>query len=250
MPHIFKTLKYIEIETCSACTRKCKWCLFGNVPSYYNKTNEFLETEYIIKIFEDLKEINFSGMLSLFSINEPLLDDRIVSGELIRIARKILNDSVSLIITTNGDLLTKNLCDSLFAAGLNKLVISCYDDKTLALAKEYYIRNSKIEVQDKRYFNEGHWEYNRAGSVVCSDNRRYKSCFIPYIQSVIGWDGNVRVCCYDAQATLKLGNIKEKSYLSILDSSYFNNLRKDILKQRQLIQPCNICNVDGLLRKR
>lgn len=250
MPNILKTLRYVEIETCSACTRECRWCLFGNDTGYFNGKNEYLETEYITKVLNELKSIQFRGMVSFFSINEPLLDERITSGDLIRRAREILDVSVTLLITTNGDLLTKQLCKNLFASGLDKLVVSCYDDKTINHAYRYHEQYSKIEIQDKRYFNDGKWEYNRAGSVSCNDSRHYQSCLIPYLQSVIGWDGDVRLCCYDVLSKGKLGNIKKDSYLSILTNPEFNQLRKNILNNREFVHPCNLCNVEGSFRNK
>lgn len=45
--NIFDTLKYIEIETHSACTRECPWCLFGAYPDFRPSEQTFLDTEYI-----------------------------------------------------------------------------------------------------------------------------------------------------------------------------------------------------------
>lgn len=250
MPKINHTLRYIEIETCSACTRKCEWCLFGHYDYYTTRGNLLLEEEYIRKIFIELAVNNYNGLISLYSMNEPLLDERIRDGTLLKLGRSILGDKNFFLLTSNGDLLTDDVVTTLFNSGLSKLNISCYDDYTIEKFKKYTDWEYNIEIKDKRYFRDGKWEYNRAGSIDCHINSDldYRSCFLPMFQSIIGWDGEVRLCGYDALGTVKLGNIKEKSYYEILASETFHKLRTTIRNTRQSIETCRKCNFSGALR--
>lgn len=65
-------------------------------------------------------------MIALFSINEPLLDERILNGKLIRDCKTVFQEQVLVGLTTNGDLLTPTVADMLFESGLDILKISCY----------------------------------------------------------------------------------------------------------------------------
>lgn len=60
-------------------------------------------------------------MIALFSINEPLLDERISSGRLIRDCKRIFDDQVLVSLTTNGDLLSPAAVEILFRNGLDQL---------------------------------------------------------------------------------------------------------------------------------
>ena len=247
MSSVLKSLKYIEIETCNTCTRSCEWCPFGSFEGYRPKKPSFLDTKYIHSILNELAEIHFNGQLSLFSINEPLMDKRIISGELISLSKAELKDAILLLIT-NGDLLTDLIICNMFEAGLDKLLVSCYDDETYNKTEFYKQKYSyAIDHLDKRYFNNGDWEYNRAGSVNCKDDSKYKQCHIPVFQSIIGYDGEVRLCCYDALGVSKLGNIKSNKLSEILDNDKINSLRKQIQENRTTISPCDVCNVEGTI---
>ena len=65
---------------------------------------------------------------------------------------------------------------------------------------------------------------------------------MPFFQTVIGWDGEVRICCHDALNKIKIGNIKNEGLLDILESKIAKKYRNDILLNRKEIYPCNICN--------
>lgn len=100
---IFQTLCYVEIETVSACTRSCPWCLFGAYPDFRSAQEQYLDTEVIYNVFRSLKRNGFRGMIALFSINEPLLDERIRGGRLISDCKRIFDGQVLVGLTTTKD---------------------------------------------------------------------------------------------------------------------------------------------------
>jgi len=247
MAKIPRTLQYIEVETCSACTRNCNWCLYGHYKDFKERGNQILENHYIEQVFNDLAGNGYKGTIGLFSMNEPLLDERITNGSLLELGRSIFENQVSFHLTTNGDLLTDDILKTLFSSGLSRLIISCYDDQMLERGSYFTKNNFDVVILDKRYFQTGSWEYNRAGSVDCNNDNHlnYQSCYLPMFQSVIGWDGEVRLCCHDALGTMKIGNIKENSLFEILTNNSFDELRKSIRNNRTSIEPCKSCNYGG-----
>lgn len=245
---INKSLKYIEIETCSNCTRACKWCLFGKYDNFRGKTNKYLETKYILSIFKDLNELDFNGTIAFHSINEPLLDERISSGHLIKLCKEHLKDA-NIRIITNGDLLETDILENLYCAGLDKLSVSCYDDHTYKKVSGFKEKYADINILDQRRYNLGRWESNRAGTIemVMTSKIQYNSCFMPFFRTVIGWDGEIRLCCHEAMGVIKFGNIKKENLTTILNKEVFIKYREELVNNRKNLYPCNKCNVNGSL---
>lgn len=245
--NIFNTLRYVEIETCSSCTRKCKWCLFGCYPDNRPIDNQLLETDVIEMVLEDLKRNQFDGMIALYSINEPLLDTRIQSGEIIYLCKKILGDSAKISLTSNGDLLNKTITRKLFSCGLDRLKISCYDDKGYEKAQRIRAINEQILVLDQRRYTKGECESNRGGSIKSLRNldRSFSSCYMPQYRTVVGWDGQVRLCPHEMLGKISLGNVYEKMLSEILMNKQTVKLRTFLKKNRKQVYPCNLCNIDG-----
>ena len=241
---LFNTLKYIEIETASGCNRACKWCLFGQYPNFRPAQLQFLDKDIIIKIFNDLSAISYQGIIAFYSINEPLLDDRICSGELFRHCKEILGNNVIIELMTNGDNLTASCLSKMFASGLDSLLITAYEKDNYNTYKNVFANSDNIRILDHSCFNEGYYYSNRAGSISDSLNsqKRYKNCLFPYYKTVIGWDGELRICYNDILQNIKVGNVYKDSLLSILNSEKFIKIRDQLKTNREAISPCNQCN--------
>nr|WP_295680152.1 radical SAM/SPASM domain-containing protein [uncultured Lachnoclostridium sp.] len=245
MPNLNRMLEYVEIETCSSCTRKCPWCLYGQVEGFADQPFEILKTSYIEKILYELLENNFKGTVSFYSMNEPLLDERIIDGSLFRICKKILGDAVKIKLNTNADLLTEEILKGMKESGLDFASISCYDMEVLNKVKEYYHKFKGVNCRDYTNENQNKLKYNRAGSIESItdlDNTNFATCHMPYYTTVIGYDGKVRLCAFDSLGQIDIGSIKEQNLFDILNSDRMKKLRKEILNNRMNIAPCNKCN--------
>ena len=113
----------IEIETINRCNGTCSFCPVNrNVD-----TREFkkMPEELFNKIIQELKEINYSGSVALYSNNEPLLDKRIY--EFARITREELPNSY-IYMFTNGTLIDMDKFLELMKY-LDLLVIDNYTDE-------------------------------------------------------------------------------------------------------------------------
>ncbi len=62
-----------------------------------------------------------------------------------------------------------------------------------------------------------------------------------WTQPVINQDGEMAVCCFDKDNTIKIGNIKEKRFSDLWNSENYNNFRKKVLKNRKSIPICRNC---------
>ena len=241
-------LQRIELETCNVCTRQCKWCPHGSNEEFRKRKAEFLETQYIESLLNDLQELRFSGDLLLFSLNEPLIDKRICSGELIRLSKKYLNPNCKVIIHTNGDLLTNEIIENFINSGLDSIVVSCYDpeivEKSYIFRKKY---QERIDFVCTNHFanNYAELKYNRAGSIEATSIKTLSYCLLPVFLAVVGFDGEIRICNFDVLGNHKVGNIKNISLRDIVNSKEYKILKSKISSNRKDIFPCNKCNYEG-----
>ena len=241
-------LNQLEIETCSLCNRKCPWCLFGQIPDFRGNELQFLEIRYIEKIFRELNRNHFKGIINFYSMNEPLLDKRITDGELFRLCRKYLNDlDVKMCINTNGDLLENSNIERMTRSGLERINVSCYSEPVLEKVTEMRKKFKEIIILD--YTNERAklLIHNRAGAITSYSGHSAsgtKSCSLPVFSTVIGFDGNVRLCCNDALGKMKVGNIMNNNLYDILNQKNICKLRNKILVNRKTVSPCSICNFE------
>ena len=70
-----KKLKSIQIETIQGCTLHCSFCPNSKI----DYTMKLMSKKLYHSIIDQLKEMDFTGRVSPFLMNEPLLDKRLVS---------------------------------------------------------------------------------------------------------------------------------------------------------------------------
>lgn len=245
---ITKTLKYVEIETFSGCTRKCVWCLHGS-RTFQRPNNSYLDTKIIERVFRELYDMGFDGTIALYSINEPLMDERIKNGMLIELCKTIFYKRINCVLITNADLLNQSVVDRLFQAGLDKLSISCYSNQDYERASIYNNIGYNIQILDQRRFLKGEWESNRAGVISGKITKTEElCCYAPFFRIVIGWDGNIRICPHEMQGIINFGNIKSEKLIDILRKDEFKIFRTTLIDNRKSIYPCSGCNVEGGLK--
>jgi len=72
-------------------------------------------------------------------------------------------------------------------------------------------------------------------------NELLNHCWKLWHACVITWDGLVVPCCFDKDATHRLGDLKSKSFLEIWKGQDYNNFRTMLLKGRDKIDICTNC---------
>ena len=112
--------------------------------------NEFISQMLHEKIYDELKDNDFSGSVIFSGFVEPLLDKRIYK-QIREIRNKLPQANIELI--TNGDPLNHERIEKLFDSGLSYLLVSAYDseeqairframlDKTNVDSSKYIVRN-------------------------------------------------------------------------------------------------------------
>ena len=104
----------IEIETVNRCNNDCPFCPANKHDDSRQLT--YMPEKTIMKIANELGMVKYSGLLGLFSNNEPLIDKRIVK---ICASFREKVPLAHIYLYTNGILLNYQLYIKLFKAGLD-----------------------------------------------------------------------------------------------------------------------------------
>ncbi|MEL6207666.1 MAG: radical SAM protein, partial [Pseudomonadota bacterium] len=119
-PEIGNTLEHVQIQTASWCNRECAFCPSGT----FDIPKTFMTDDVLDRIARELQRLGFRGRFSPYLMNEPLLDKHL--PERIARIRKVL-DKATFFISTNGDALSLEVGERLFAAGLDRMLVNLYD---------------------------------------------------------------------------------------------------------------------------
>ena len=159
----------IEFNLSGLCNRKCVFCPRAD-PSVYPNVNEHISLDLYEKIMRELSEVEYSGMILYSAFGEPLLYKNIEA--VLKISKEycpnVRNETV-----TDGDFVTPAKLQSLFAAGLDTLLISLYDgpeqmDVFQAMIDEVGLSDTQVVLRKRWLPPEEHYGItlsNRAGMV-------------------------------------------------------------------------------------
>ena len=247
----------IEISESGTCNRKCSFCP-RSAPGFIDK-KIFIDSKLHKKLCNELNQLNYEGTIRYSGFVEPLLDKKIY--DLIKMVRDYLPNS-NIELVTNGDPLNLERLQKLFRCGLNKILISAYDNKENAdaledlckkanLSKEQYIVRHRYYSEDKDF---GITLSNRAGlmenaefKIASLKEPLKKPCFIPSYTFFLDYQGDVLMCPHDWGKKIILGNLNDKSLTDIWFSDKSIKLRKNLNRSNRNFAPCNVCDVDGTL---
>lgn len=268
-----------QVEITRNCSRRCSMCGI-NSTGWKLGEYEFMTTELAEKIAIELN--NWLGKLRIeFALQgEPLANPR--AAEIIKIFRDKFPKS-QLLISTNGDFLTRELAENLFNNGLNILLVNCYDKYTKPRIQEilapltcYPEKSTNIPSLDfykdkpKVYCYQGNnfKEIIYIDSVINNDGiskirklnnqgsygNNYSGKILPLKNScsnvfreiVIKANGDIMSCCMDWLKKQPVGKFPEKSLKEIWEGEKFNNIRKQLYNyDRTNLELCKGCDYVG-----
>jgi radical SAM protein with 4Fe4S-binding SPASM domain len=116
------------------------------------------------------------------------------------------------------------------------------DKVELKTAQFYNFENGNQLMTDIARFS----RYEQCNSPGNGPKYRIKSrlpnhCFRMWNSAVITWDGWVVPCCYDKDASIKMGNLNEQSFREIWAGQKYREFRKKILFSRKEVDICRNC---------
>ncbi len=250
-------MSVVEISNSGVCNRKCSFCPRSD-PNY-KEVNDFISKELHHKIFYELSQLNYSGMVIYSGYVEPLLDKKIYSS--ISEARKFLPNA-QIEIITNGDVLNLERLKMLFDSGLSTLLISVYDgpkeeEQFYKLCKKANLRDDQYVIRNRYMSSDKNFGLNISNRSGTLKNASYvipplkkalsSVCNYPAYTFFIDYNGDVQMCSHDWAKKFIAGNVKNEKIIDIWLNKNFKKARENLLNAKRGFSPCNKCDVDGEL---
>ena len=248
-------MSVVEISNSGVCNRKCSFCPRSD-PNF-KEVNEFISKELHHKIFNELNQLNYSGMVIYSGYVEPLLDKKIYSS--ISEARKFLPNA-QIEIITNGDVLNLERLKMLFDSGLSTLLISVYDgpkeeEQFYKLCKKANLRDDQYVIRNRYMTSDKNFGLNISNRSGTLKNASYvipplkkalsSVCNYPAYTFFIDYNGDVQMCSHDWAKKFIAGNVKNEKIIDIWLNKNFKKARENLLNAKRGFSPCDKCDVDG-----
>jgi radical SAM protein with 4Fe4S-binding SPASM domain len=119
------------------------------------------------------------------------------------------------------------------------------------LAKEVGVDHLALKTAQIYNFEEGsdllpqnpkYARYEKSGLSYKIKNGLLSHCWRMWQGCVVTWDGKVVPCCFDKDATYRLGELENMTFKKIWHGEEYNRFRRLILKSRSNIDICKNCS--------
>ena len=210
-----------------------------------------MSEELFRKIIDELSEMNYTRGISLYSNNEPFLDERIIDFH--KYANEKLPQAVFWLYT-NGSLLTFEKFIEIMPY-LDKLIIDNYNDNKeinspeLKKIYDYLQEHHELDRRVRFWFRmQNEILTSRGGQAPnkqdMNDRRAMNViCPLPFRQFIIRPTGEVSLCCNDALGKYTLGDLNTQSIAEIWTSEKYQEIRHEMLRNRRKNLPlCRECD--------
>lgn len=249
----------IEFSNNALCNRRCIFCPRVNSTLFPNK-NEHLSYDLFQKTMKELAAVDYSGRISFSGFCEPLLTKDL--EKYIALGKKTCH-KMTIEISSNGDILTKDRMKSLFDAGLDNIRISLYEgphqNEIFMKIKNELNLNDKQVIVRSRYLSAeqsyGLTISNRAGAVTLNNESirieplkepLKQPCYYPFYKMLVDYNGDVLICSNDWLKNLIVGNLHGQTVYEVWNGHKFNEARIRLMRHDRSFAPCDICDVNGI----
>jgi len=96
--------------------------------------------------------------------------------------------------------------------------------------------------------NHQYSRYLQAGNIFTLKTKMKNRCRRLWMQPVINWDGEMNICCYDKNGSIKIGNIQEHSFSELWCGEKMQKMRNVVLNNRSAFEICRNCG-EGIVQK-
>ena len=112
------------------------------------------------------------------------------------------------------------------------------DEVKIKTAQIYDFENGHALIPDIAHYSR--YKKNNTGQFEIR-NKLLNQCWRMWQGCVITWDGKIVPCCFDKDATYKLGDLQTESFEKIWFSEPYNHFRRSVLTGRNQIDICTNC---------
>ena len=265
-----KNLTQVEIEIFSYCNRQCWFCPNSFIDRH--SENHFLDEELYLSVLKQLKEMDYSNVITYSRYNEPLSNKEVFIKRL-KQAKEYCPNAV-LRTNSNGDFLTDiGYLDELAQAGLQDIDVQCYLNKEEKYSSETFdIKTKKFahrlglnyRVENCGSMMRAYFDYdkmkltytmfdfenvanNRGESLEnVKEYSRQEACLVPFQHLYIDYTGDVMLCCnlrhdIESHQNFIIGNINNQSLADIFMSEKMLKFRRLLCCCNTQIDPCKTC---------
>lgn len=263
-------MNVINIEISTYCNRRCSYCPM----SIYPREQKYMSKDLFMKLINELKLIDYCGLILLNFFNEPLFDEHL--NEKIRYVKNIL-PNVRIAFNTNGDLLTKEKLNELWESGLNQIFITLHtnpnekyiDEQKRNELKKFLIKldmesqfERRSEIPNRNITVDVNLSNDRRILICCNNwqeygndrggtlkelrmNKRTKPCVNPLREIFIAYDGKIKPCCniYFNSDDI-YGNANEDSLIDIYFNEQIIKFRRELFTFSVKKRYCATCNTE------
>jgi radical SAM protein with 4Fe4S-binding SPASM domain len=111
------------------------------------------------------------------------------------------------------------------------------DEVKIKTAQIYDFENGHELIPDDMY---SRYKKNDSGNYEIK-NKMLNQCWRMWQGCVITWDGKIVPCCFDKDASFKIGDLESNHFRSVWYSPEYNNFRRSVLTGRSNIDICTNC---------
>jgi MoaA/NifB/PqqE/SkfB family radical SAM enzyme len=208
-----------------------------------------MELSTVEILIHQLEAAGFDGDIHITGFGEPTLHPNILD------IIEICSDKFCTEMITNGDrLLAKKLNHrDLKSAGLNTLIVDCYDGEEHVSQMKEILSDCQIYYRIRDHHDNGEpelfklYNFNNRGGLLNHSESLLRPCWLPFYKAFVDWDGEVRLCCNDwARSQPGFGNVHRERFDEIWMSENFVEIRKQLnTGHRQDLLACKNCDTCG-----
>jgi radical SAM protein with 4Fe4S-binding SPASM domain len=193
-----------------------------------------MDSRVFNKIMFELNKMNYKGRISLYLMNEPFLDDKIL--DLIKMAASSCKEA-RINISTNGVIPNKTHIAKAYEFGLTDCDVSCYSD---AMWNKW--KDENVNAIDMRGYK---YDYNnRGGNIEAGEGKEIGGyCERPFQQMYINAFGKAVLCCSDYKFQVIMGDIRKQKLKDIWNGEMYTKYREQLKTgERKGLTLCENCN--------
>ena len=240
--------KEIEFETTAYCNRKCVYCPNVDFERFGEHENFLMKQEVFENLVQQLKDLNFSGLISPHLYGEPMSDPRML--EWCRYIKNHLPKS-KLKIVTNGDYLNDKNFNNFLKNDLDIFYISKHAKKLKKPCRDLLENldsqtlKKHILVQDffSDFNNDQEMFANRGGTIEIEKKKLPPVNCSYATYPVINTLGDLILCCQDFHNKYVFGNIMDKHLKDIWFDPKNLKIRKRIYDYKFDLKICKDCRM-------
>ena len=257
----FPVFGLVEFNIWGACNRRCAFCPISD-PTIFSSRKEGIELSDYEKVLSDLEAIDYSGVILWSMFSEPTLHKDL--SLLVQITKRVL-PNVSLQLTSNGDWFRHNedKFRELFDLGIDRVNLSLYDgpEQTVEFSemrRRCGLTTNQVKLR-RRYWADGNFGITISNRTGLVDSNAYrdksespitnlplnKTCYYPFYQVGIDYQGDVLLCPHDWSKKLIAGNAFKGNLWEIWKGPHFRRARKNLAAANRSFPPCQTCDVAG-----